>query len=327
MMEAKEGDSHQEDQAAGRSVRSDMDGGWKQVIEDYVEEFFRFFFPALYAQIDFARGYRFLDADLAKLTVDAVAGSIEADKLLEVHWKAGGTDWILIHVEVQAQRVRDFAERMCRYNCRIWDRYAKEVISVALLADGESSFRPDRYTRGGPACRLDFTFSTVKLLDYKTEAELLADPSPFAVVSLVQLRKLQAGNDMARRFEYKVAETRRLLGNRGWSDEDIRNLFRFLDYVLVLPDKQDVRYRTELDIMAKEMNVPYLTSIERMALEEGIEKGLQTVRDLICQVIEFRFEKVPDALREQIEGSKDAEQLCRFHHQALAADSVSELKF
>ena len=30
---------------------ADMDGGWKQVIEDYTEEFFRFFFPEVHAAV------------------------------------------------------------------------------------------------------------------------------------------------------------------------------------------------------------------------------------------------------------------------------------
>ena len=332
MNESEDALTRDADGPEGRAARSDMDGGWKQIIADYLEEFFRYFFPELHARIDFSRGYRLLDADLAKLTVDAAAGKREVDKLIEVHWKEGGTDWILIHVEVQAQRDADFAERMCRYNCRIWDRYGKDVISVALLADGASAFRPCRYTRGRVGCRLEFTFPIVKLLDYKTEEELEADPSPFAVVSLVQLRKLEAAGDMARRFEFKVAETRRLLSNKGWSEDDIRNLFRFLDYVLVLPDELTVRYRQELEILEKELQVPYLTSIERLArekgIEEGIEKGVeQAARDLILQTIEVRFGNVPEALRSRIEQCHDSQLLRRFHQRALTAISAADLQF
>lgn len=49
---------------------SDIDGGWKQIIDDYLEEFFRFFFPAVHAGIDFRQPYQYLDKELAKVMVD-----------------------------------------------------------------------------------------------------------------------------------------------------------------------------------------------------------------------------------------------------------------
>ena len=107
-------------------------------------------------------------------------------------------------------------------------------MSLALLVDGDPHFRPDRFTREKAGCRLEFTFPIVKLLDYKSEQELAADPSPFAVASLVQLSKLQAGSDADRRFEFKLALARQLY-RRGYDREDVLKLFRFMDYVLTLP--------------------------------------------------------------------------------------------
>ena len=108
-------------------------------------------------------------------------------------------------MEVQAQDAADFAERMCVYNCRIWDRYQRPVVSLALLIDEDPRFRPDRFVRQKAGCRLEFTFPIVKLLDYKSEQELAGDPSPFALASLVQLRKLQAGGDVTSRYGSKLA--------------------------------------------------------------------------------------------------------------------------
>ncbi len=41
-----------------------MDGGWKQIIEDFIEEFFRFYFPKIHAMIDFEAEIQFLDKEL-----------------------------------------------------------------------------------------------------------------------------------------------------------------------------------------------------------------------------------------------------------------------
>ena len=157
----------------------------------------------MHAAIDFHRESQLLDKELAKIMVGAELGDREVDKLLQVHWHDGGDELVLVHVEVQAQNGQDFAQRMCVYNCRIWERYQRPVVSVALLVDADPRFRADRFTRERAGCRLEFTFPVVKLLDYKSEQGLADDPSPFAVVSLVQLRKLQAGSDVHRRFEFK----------------------------------------------------------------------------------------------------------------------------
>ena len=315
---------------------ADMDGGWKQMIEDYLEEFFRFFFPHVHASINFQAGYKFLDKELAKVMVDTETGDRRADKLIQVQWIDDAVQWILLHVEVQAQRDADFAQRMYVYNYRIWDRYQKPVISLALLVDASATFRPDRFRQGMAGCQLDFRFPVVKLLDYKTEDELAADPSPFALASLIQLRKIQAGNDVQQRYRFKLAFIRELYC-RGYERDDILRLFRFMDYILRLPDELASRFRSELESMEERLSMPYVTSVERLArqegielgfekgIEKGIERGLQSIRDLLLQTVQIRFGQVPDPLRASINACTSTEQLSDFHRRALLANSLSEL--
>ncbi len=47
---------------------------------------------------------------------------------------------------------------------------------------------PSRYRRELAGCRLEFEFPVVKLLDFRTEAQLTDDPCPCAIATLVQLR-------------------------------------------------------------------------------------------------------------------------------------------
>ena len=61
-------------------IAADMDGGWKQVIDDFLEEFFRFFFPAVHGLIDFSQKCRLLDKELAGIMAGAAFGRREADK-------------------------------------------------------------------------------------------------------------------------------------------------------------------------------------------------------------------------------------------------------
>ena len=88
-----------------KQTASDMDGGWKQVIDDFLEDFFLFFFPAIHSLIDFREKCQLLDKEMAALVAGSATGRRHVDKLIEVHWKDGRRDLLLVHVEVQARRI------------------------------------------------------------------------------------------------------------------------------------------------------------------------------------------------------------------------------
>ena len=89
------------------------------------------------------------------------------------------------------------------------------------------------------------------------------------------------------------------------------------------------RFRSELESIEEKLSMPYVTSVERLAKQEGIElgieRGLQSIRDLLFQTIQIRFGEVPDPLRASINACSSTEQLSDFHRQALLANSLSEL--
>ncbi|MFO7905519.1 MAG: hypothetical protein R6U98_22840 [Pirellulaceae bacterium] len=58
----------------GANCRRSPDGGWKRIIKDYLEKFFRLFFTQVHALIDLEAGYTFLDKELAKSMVDTETG-------------------------------------------------------------------------------------------------------------------------------------------------------------------------------------------------------------------------------------------------------------
>ena len=95
--------------------RTDYDAPWKEAIELYFHEFMSFFFERLEPQIDWVRGYEFMDKELQQVVRDADVGRRWADKLVKVWQRDGAETWLLIHIEVQSQVERDFAERMYVY--------------------------------------------------------------------------------------------------------------------------------------------------------------------------------------------------------------------
>jgi len=60
------------------------DSLWKEVIEHAFLEFMVFYFPAAYAQIDWARGYEFKNTELRQVVRDAELGKRFADALVQV---------------------------------------------------------------------------------------------------------------------------------------------------------------------------------------------------------------------------------------------------
>ncbi len=56
---------------ARKKQRTDADGGWKDIIEDFTEEFLEFYFPDIHKAIDFSVPVEFLDTELRQITADA----------------------------------------------------------------------------------------------------------------------------------------------------------------------------------------------------------------------------------------------------------------
>ena len=89
---------------------------WKSTLQLFLQAFLEFFFADIAADIDWTRGYQLLDKELAKIARRAKIGKILADKLFKVWLKGGREHWLLVHIEVQSEYDKDFAERMFRYN-------------------------------------------------------------------------------------------------------------------------------------------------------------------------------------------------------------------
>jgi len=64
-----------------------------------------------------------------------------------------------------------------------------------------------------------------------------------------------------------------MLYEKGYSKKEVLNLFRFIDWVLILPEELEELFHDELTEYEKEKNMPYITSIERIGEKRGILLG------------------------------------------------------
>ena len=82
--------------------RPDFDTRWKELIKALHKDVVLKFFPKLHEQIDWNKGVKHLDKELAKVLADwAKKGKKTGDLLFEYHLKNGKKQLVLIHIEVQ----------------------------------------------------------------------------------------------------------------------------------------------------------------------------------------------------------------------------------
>ncbi len=191
--------------------QTDYDSPWKDVLDLFFEAAIEFFFPQAHAQIDWSRGYEFLDKELQKITADAAIGRRVVDKLVKVWLKTGQELWVLLHIEVQGQHETDFTWRVLVYHFRILDRFAAPVATFVILTDEDESWRPDEYRAELLGTELRLKFSAAKLLDYADHwDELEQSDNPFAVVVQSHLMALRTRHNPPERLQSKWQLTRRL---------------------------------------------------------------------------------------------------------------------
>lgn len=62
---------------------------WKGIIEDLTEDMLCFLFPDFVQQIDFGKGFVYLDKELQRLVPDSDSKNRHADKLVKISKKHG----------------------------------------------------------------------------------------------------------------------------------------------------------------------------------------------------------------------------------------------
>ncbi len=278
----------------GELDRADNDSAWKEILEAYFPQAMQFLFPETAALIDWERPHEFLDKEFQQIASEAEQGRRYADKLVKV-WHIDGEElWLLIHVEIQGNPEDIFPQRIFTYNLRIFDKFAQAVISLAILCDTDSTWRPNQYSYNYPNTKLYFEFGIVKLLDYRNRwTELENSDNPFAIVVMAHLKMQETGKKFVDRKVWKFSLVRRLY-ELGLEEQDIRNLYRFIDWVMILPKELEVEFWEEYKQFEQELTMSYITTGERI----GYERGQQ---ELVLRQLHKRVGELPQEVIEEIQ--------------------------
>ena len=297
-------------------MKSDFDSAWKTALDEWIEPFIEFFFPRIHGRIDWSRPPQFLEQELQKIQARDKTGRLSVDKLVRVWRKDGRETWVLIHTEVQSQTDRTFPLRMYRYSARIWAKYKRFPVSLAILGDETADWRPNRFTHRRWGCRHDFQFLSFKLLDLAANPELLrSHPNVFATIAEAHLTALVTRQNAELRLVEKVRLVRRLY-ERGLSEENIRKLFNVIDFLIDLPRETARTFREIHHQIEEERNVRRLTQSEELAKDEARV-------EMLLVVLKERFGSVPTDLEERLQ-SMDGDQLTLLVRAALSAKHLSD---
>ena len=82
-------------------------------------------------------------------------------------------------------------------------------------------------------------------------------------------------------------------------------MLAFIDYVLSLPDAVDKQVNEELHSVIEEDTLEFMSTIERRALEQGLEQGrelgnIEAVRNVILSQLQLKFGNLPSWVPERV---------------------------
>lgn len=256
------------------------------------------------------------------------------DKLARV-WRTSGDEvWALIHTDIQMNRETDFDQRMYVYNYRIFDRFKVHAASFALIGGGSGNWNPGFYENGLWGCRVRFEFPVVRLSDYKDgTAGLKNRDNPFRVVVQAHLKTEETAGDKTRRRREKLELVKQLY-HQGWEKTDIVQLFRFIDWIMKLPEVESQLFWHDLAVYEKEAKMPYVTSVEKIGFQKGIQQGIDLGRKqgiqhgetlAIARMVARKFGESMDEIRQLI-GKLPPEKLEEITDQVFELDSFEEFR-
>jgi Domain of unknown function (DUF4351) len=318
-------------------MSDDYDSPWKEILDTYFPEFLAFAFPEIHRDVDWSRGYESLDKELPKILRKAKTGRRVVDKLVKVWRRDGEEQVVFIHVEFQGDYEAEFPRRIFVYNYRVFDRVQCPVVSLVILGDEHPSWRPRRYRQDLWGCRTDFSFPVLKLWDYNERwPELEASDNPFAAAVMVHLKTRATRKDAQGRLRWKLQMVRHLY-ERGFERRDAEQLFRFIDWLMALPEELEERFGVELRQLEGETKMPYVTPFERRAIEKGRAEGLnegkqlgldeglqQGVVSVLKRLLARRFEQLPEWAEARLEkASRD--ELEHWADRVIDAESLEQV--
>jgi flagellar biosynthesis/type III secretory pathway protein FliH len=108
------------------------------------------------------------------------------------------------------------------------------------------------------------------------------------VVVLAHLKLLETKRNTEQRKAWKFRLTK-MLYERGYERQQILDLYRFIDWLIILPEILEREFWQELQTYEEVQKMTYVTNAERFGFERGIQEGrqegLEQERSLVVRLL------------------------------------------
>lgn len=284
---------------------------WKSILEQTFSHFLRFIFTDAEAVFDLSRPFDYLDKEFESLFPPESNGKgvRYVDKLVKVFLKDGSEQYVLCHVEIQSSRGKgDLAERMFRYFYKIWDRYKVPVTAIAIMADGNKSYRPMVYSQEFMGTSLRYDFNSYKILDQEEDV-LRSDKNPFSVIVLTALLAIvnkKINDEGLKAIKHDLYDE---MMKREMDRDTRQGLYDFLTYYVSFDDEQvlsifEKEIKTKIgrsDTMGTQEYL--LDKAEKKGLKQGLKQGIEKGKREEAIAIALEFKKMGIAIADIAKGT------------------------
>lgn len=117
---------------------------------------------------------------------------------------------------------------------------------------------------------------------------------------MAHLKTQETTKKLGERKTWKFSLIRRLY-EQGWQEKDIRNLYRFIDWVMILPKVLEAEFWQEFKQFEQEQSMSYVTTGERIGYERGEQEGRQKQAiELVLRLLQKRVGELPQSVSDRI---------------------------
>ena len=157
---------------------------FKQLINNFFEEFIEAFFPDVHQHVDFT-SIKPMSEEVHSDLIDGETRRLD----IVVETKLKGEDMVLIiHVEPQSYKQSDFHERMYHYFSLLYHKYRKPILPIAVFSYDENRHEADEFTISFPFFHvLTFNFLILELRKKKNWRDYIKSDNPVAAALLSKM--------------------------------------------------------------------------------------------------------------------------------------------
>jgi hypothetical protein len=253
------------------------DIGWKFIIDELLPQFIEFFMPDLYEFVDFSIEPKALDNEFASLFPESLSEDRRVDKLFEIYLKNGQTKWILLNIEIQSYEDSNFAKRMFQYYLRIFDKFDREIEAIAVYTYKADRHKYTKYESQFLKTKITYEFRTYDIAEQNLK-DLDKIKNPFSFVTKTLIKGFDYKETDENNFNFKK-ELSKLLFDSGYSEYEVKKVFKFLNFILEIKDKE-LRENFYSEVLKMSTVKDYkleLTDFEQVALEIKLKEERKNI--------------------------------------------------